>query len=868
MKKVNKKINYALKLVLLLCMVFTEVASPIKVLADEIIPSYNFDIELNSVTDKLNLVSNGTKELEQDNTYIVEVTRNHEYVDGKTYENENKYEYYNVLGSKLTTGIELEHEKSIYNGVSYVNAFVYELTDETIDLSTYTNEDYKNLLTTDKVIKLDSDNVTSFEEQISYNNADFTYEVKGDNVTGVDDEFTVTSNTEEQNIVNISFNLGIGNLNPNNTYYAIITVNNNVVSYTLDTSLDLDFNKLLGGKYAYKIEVIEVETNKIVSSLEFDITSLLENRDNIKEFIDNGSVEYNFMNYTTLSTEEKDALGNDYRYLDSYVGTFFDSIINDDTNRLNSIYSLYNEDELYHIVFADKLKGAFTKEDDSYKVSDVLEILDEKFANSKNIVKYEVVDSEGNKVSEEEFITNGMKLRLRLLNQVVEYDIQVYGEVNGGLVDTTDLEDLINKILNEDLSFYESVNLDINEDEIVDIRDVSLLGSNIINESYGSKEVIVEDELDSTITTKKTDLRVGDTFEVELALNGFDKNYLNALEGYITYDNEILRLDEIKVLDETFVGNTLDDRMMYATTASYATNDVTFIKLTFTALKEGTDSISINNLGIYQDGYLVTLTETNELELNIDRALHTDKTLKSLTSSYGYFDKEFNPDTLEYTLYVDSYVGSVTLSGEVNDVYATVKGLGEYTLTNDITEINIDVTAENGSVQTYKVKVVKVYKSSNNNLSNIIIAGHEIEFDKDTLEYTINVDANTNELDISALVEDPKAWAKIEGNENFKEGENIVTIKVYAEDGTTKTYTVKVNKAKKDASPLTIEEVKDEKLSTEKIIIIILIVLVVIGLLYLIFKKDEEEAPKIEQVKPKKDETTKDNNNNNKNKKK
>lgn len=868
MKKVNKKINYALKLVLLLCMVFTEIASPIKVLADELTPSYNFAIERNETTGELDLVSNGTKELVPDKTYILEVTRSFEYVDGTTYESDNKKEYYNVLGSELTTGIELNNEKSDYNGVSYINVLVYELTDETIDLSTYTNEDYKNLLTTDKVVKLDSDNVTSFEEQINNNNTDFTYEVTGNNVTGVDDEFTVVSTTEQENLVNINLNLGLGNLNPHYNYVAVITVNGNVVGFTDYADSEYDFNKLLGGKYAFKIDALEVETNKIISSLEFDITSELENRDNIKEFIDNNDIEYNFMNYTTLSNEEKESLGTDYRYLESYVGAYFDSIINDDTNKLNSIYSYYNEEELYHIVLADKLKGAFTLEDDSYKVSDVLEILDEKFANSNDAVKYEIVDSEGNKVEKDSFITNGMKLKLTLYNQVVEYDVLVHGEVNGGLVDETDLEDLITKLLNEDLTFYDSINLDLNKDETIDIKDVSILGSNIAKETYGYKQETITDELELVASTKKTNLRVGDTFEVELALNGFNENYLNAIEGYITYDKEVLRLDEVKVLDETFVGNTLNNRMMYATTKSYATDEVTFIKLTFTALKEGTDTVSVNNFGTYQDGELITLCNSNDLELTIDRALHTDKTLKSLTSSYGYFDKEFNSDTLEYTLYVDSYIGKVTLSGEVNDIYATVEGLGEYTLTNDVTEINIDVTAENGSVQTYKVKVVKVYKSSNNNLSNIVIAGHEIEFDKDTLEYTINVDANTNELDISALVEDPKAWAKIEGNENFKEGENIVTIKVYAEDGTTKTYTVKVNKAKKDASPLTVEEVKDEKLSTEKIIIIVLIVLVVIGLLYLIFKKDDEEAPKIEQVKPKKEEKPSENKNNNKNKKK
>ena len=44
--------------------------------------------------------------------------------------------------------------------------------------------------------------------------------------------------------------------------------------------------------------------------------------------------------------EEKKDLGTDYRYLESYVGSYFDSMINDDTNKLKSIYSYYNEEDL------------------------------------------------------------------------------------------------------------------------------------------------------------------------------------------------------------------------------------------------------------------------------------------------------------------------------------------------------------------------------------------------------------------------------------------------------------------------------------------------------------------------------------------
>ena len=76
---------------------------------------------------------------------------------------------------------------------------------------------------------------------------------------------------------------------------------------------------------------------------------------------------------------------------------------------------------------------------------------------------------------------------------------------------------------------------------------------------------------------------------------------------------------------------------------------------------------------------------------------------------------------------------------------------------------------------------------------------------------------------------------EISGNQNFKVGANTVTIKVTAEDGTERTYTLKVTRQKAKT-----EEEQEEKKSS-KTIIIILIILVIIGLIYVIFKDDEED---------------------------
>ena len=478
--------------------------------------------------------------------------------------------------------------------------------------------------------------------------------------------------------------------------------------------------------------------------------------------------------------------------------------------------------------------------------------------------KISVVDKDGEEVENDAFIENGMKLVVDFFGEKVVYDFLVFGDVDGGYVEESDISSLIDKILKNELSYYDTYNLDFNGDEVIDVVDASILGLNIYNANYQVGGFLVEDTITSIIESDKDELYVGETFEVILSLDGFSSNNINAIDGLVTYDKDSLKLEKVEMLSELFVGSSLNDRFMYATIDVYAENKEDFVKLTFSALAEGTHTVSVTDLVLVSDGMIVLEDGTsNEIEVKVNRALHTDATLKSLNSSVGTFDKAFDSNVLEYTLYVDSNVNRVTLSGEVNDEYATTEDLKEYILTGDNTAISINVTAEDGTVKTYKVNVRKVYKSSNNNLKDIVIDGYEINFDKDTLEYKIKVGSDVTSLDISALVEDASAWAKIEGNENFKEGENTVTITVYAENGETKTYKILVNKDKAEEKVTVIDGEEDDKdgINGEKLVIIILIILVTAGLLYLIFKKDEEDElePFIQQIHPKKDEVEKKN---------
>lgn len=87
-------------------------------------------------------------------------------------------------------------------------------------------------------------------------------------------------------------------------------------------------------------------------------------------------------------------------------------------------------------------------------------------------------------------------------------------------------------------------------------------------------------------------------------------------------------------------------------------------------------------------------------------------------------------------------------------------------------------------------------KSSNKNLISLKIEGITLtpEFSSDVTQYTATVESDVEKLDVEAKVEDSKAKVTIEGNEELKEGSNIIKIKVTAEDNTTRTYFIDVTK--------------------------------------------------------------------------
>lgn len=68
------------------------------------------------------------------------------------------------------------------------------------------------------------------------------------------------------------------------------------------------------------------------------------------------------------------------------------------------------------------------------------------------------------------------------------------------------------------------------------------------------------------------------------------------------------------------------------------------------------------------------------------------------------------------------------------------------------------------------------------------------EFKKDVKEYALTIPYETSEVNVTANPTDSKATVAVEGNKDLKEGENTVTVKVTAEDGSASNYVIKVTR--------------------------------------------------------------------------
>lgn len=360
---------------------------------------------------------------------------------------------------------------------------------------------------------------------------------------------------------------------------------------------------------------------------------------------------------------------------------------------------------------------------------------------------------------------------------------------------------------------------DLNNDGIIDNADLKLLVEKIVNE---------------TEVNDKTDVYKDDSLNTKDAQSMAQVIENNSWDGDVaimdaTFEPRLELVNEDIVSGDTFVVKYVLPIEQYNVSgiAGLVNYDKSLMELVNINVKN--DFIGANNNGKF-------LYLGNSLDSSNSEYVMLELTFKALSSGNGTIsvtDNElFNKDT-----------------------YYNIQ--------------DVDVSTQ-----------VVINTSADNKLSSLKVAGQEIQLKSDVLEYRISVDNDVVTPNVEAITNNVAAKVtSIEAPEELVEGDNIIKVKVTAENGDELVYTIIVNRKAKESNdnnnstkPVSYQNdnnvaedtqedinlpaiddkkndaIKDNKKDDEKkenntsrIIIIILILLVIAGLIYLIFKDDEED---------------------------
>lgn len=859
-----KKVMKLCKIFLVLVTIFSQLSSVVTVLADEItekplsiileqvmnddgsVKEYNFSYKSSNgdyeeyVTDESEESTDSAPKL-----YDIVLTSSFTYLD-------NEVET-NIKVIEDVTGKSLNNDRNVMSVGAISSYFdgTFNLNVKVLEDDGVVYEDTSNILENREVIY-----ATDIEYVVDNTLKGLTGNLNGTVMPKSENVGTETSaRYEVEDKIEYIQNLQVrpGELTPSKTYRVVY----NDTELGVMTGLELiDFNIIgsmtdlygkLAGEYNTEDIVIIEEVVEKTNDVDSESSASSDNYTVVKEFV------YSYNSTIKYGTD------NDELFSDRYGIVFEDGYI---------IVPAKNYLDTDRIITIGEISNLLVDSGITLEVSDndgnVLDLLNEEVLNSEIKNDYMVNFTSGATASYKVVVTADINndnefTKEDILPTIEKYienedslsmDVYDEDEKEFGAITFEDLMELNENLKDENLDVsYENKDLELlfggipSEIYVGDTFELDVLINlkEITEEEFNNDEVIVDSE--ENLEDNNAEINTEEDILDEEEITEEIIQYIDGIDAFVSTLGNV-KLTDVK-FNDALTGTYNEEGRVVGVGAELTSSEIV-VTLVFTAIKDGNDTIELSgNIASY-----LNIREFDALtkEVEVKRVLSSNNYLSSLSASVGTFDSSFDKENLVYTLTVPYNTESVILSGILDDEYSTVNGLDEYKLIEDKTTAIIRVTAEDGSEKVYTVYIIKeaapvikpvvYYYSSNNNLKLLEITGYEIDFKSEVTEYNITVSNDVNSLDIKALAQDYKSRVEITGNSDFKDGENIVTIKVTAEDGSTKDYKIIVNKEVKENSGAGIDT---DSNTAEKVVIIILIILVVMGLLYLIFKKDDDE---------------------------
>jgi len=187
----------------------------------------------------------------------------------------------------------------------------------------------------------------------------------------------------------------------------------------------------------------------------------------------------------------------------------------------------------------------------------------------------------------------------------------------------------------------------------------------------------------------------------------------------------------------------------------------------------------------------------------------SDSSVVSISTGSVWIDNNTQSITLK-----TNKVGSATITIKPTDVTSysgdTITGNKSVTITVKAKPVTPSGGgSSSGGSGSSSNKPAKV-KSSNNYLSSLTVDGYDLEsaFDKETLEYSVIVKEGTEKVKINAQLADSSASVTGLGEVSVSEGVNSFDLVVTAENGSKRTYVLKVTG--KEYQPINVDIGRDK----------------------------------------------------------
>ncbi len=185
---------------------------------------------------------------------------------------------------------------------------------------------------------------------------------------------------------------------------------------------------------------------------------------------------------------------------------------------------------------------------------------------------------------------------------------------------------------------------------------------------------------------------VGGNITVKVTIN--ESKGLGSWEYSLDYDSSKLQL----LSGSTHVVGYVDGEGETTKTYTYS----------FRVKGTGSTTISVVNTSIAAwDESITSPTDSTTINLvtkqEVVENYSTDNTLKSLDVEGYNLSPEFNKNTTNYTVDLDSDVTKISVKAVANDSSAKISGIGEIEVKEGANTINVLVTAESGAIKTYTI---------------------------------------------------------------------------------------------------------------------------------------------------------------------